>query len=246
MPLFSKNKKKPAEVSAEKLRPDENFKHIAFIMDGNGRWAKKRGMPREYGHKVGASTFKKICIYCSDIGFQAVTVYAFSTENWKRPQHEINALMMILDQYLDELKRDHEQYRSHFRFIGDLSFLTPELKAKIDEVEQLNMQHPQVLNVAINYGGRAELTHAVNTLIAEGKTSVTEDDISGALYTAEAGDPDMIVRTGGDLRLSNFLLWQAAYAEFYFTDKLWPDLTSDDVDEMIRVFYSRKRRYGGL
>ena len=248
MTLFKKNKPQPAEAPAavEKLRPDEHFKHIAFIMDGNGRWAKKRGMPREYGHKVGAATFKKIAIYCSDIGFQAVTVYAFSTENWKRPKQEVDALMMILDQYLDELKRDHEQYKSHFRFIGDLSFLTPELKAKIDEVEHLNMHHPQVLNVAINYGGRAELTHAVNTLIAEGKTSVTEADISGALYTAEAGDPDMIVRTGGDLRISNFLLWQAAYAELYFTDKLWPDLTTDDVDEIVRVFYSRKRRYGGL
>ena len=230
----------------QKVQLDENFRHIAFIMDGNGRWAKKRGMPREFGHKAGGETFGRICRYCCDIGFKAVTVYAFSTENWKRPVKEVNAILDILDDYLDRLKRDYEKYHNRFRFIGDLSVLSPELREKIAYVETLNGQYEQVLNVALNYGGRQELTHAFEVLAAQGKTAVTEDDISSAIYTSHCGDPDMIVRTGGDLRISNFLLWQAAYAELYFTDKLWPDLTTDDVDEMIRAFYSRKRRYGGL
>jgi undecaprenyl diphosphate synthase len=229
------------------MRPDENFRHIAFIMDGNGRWAKKRRMPREYGHKVGSATFKKVCLYCCDIGFQAVTVYAFSTENWKRPPHEIETIMGILDDYLEELKRDYPKYHNHFRFIGDLSVLTPALREKIAYVETLNAQEPQVLNIALNYGGRAELVHAFRTLAADGKTEdITEEDISRSVYTAECGDPDMIVRTGGDLRLSNFLLWQAAYSELYFVDKLWPDFGPADVDDCVREFYSRKRRWGGL
>lgn len=235
-------------ATQEVLRPDENFRHIAFIMDGNGRWAKKRGMPREYGHKVGSSTFKKVCLYCCDIGFQAVTVYAFSTENWKRPPHEVETIMDILDSYLEELKRDYPKYHNHFRFIGDLSVLTPALREKIAYVETLNAHEPQVLNFALNYGGRAEMVHAFRRLAAEGKDAgdITEDDISRSVYTAECGDPDMIVRTGGDLRLSNFLLWQAAYAELYFTDTLWPDFGPADVDECVREFYSRKRRWGGL
>ena len=243
MPLFSKDAR---SATPETPKLDEHFKHIAFIMDGNGRWAKKRGMPREYGHKVGSATFKKICIYCCDIGFKAVTVYAFSTENWKRPKAEVDAIMGILDNYLEELKRDYKQYHNRFKFIGDLSVLTPSLREKIAYVENLNQVYDQILNIALNYGGRAEIVGVFNTLMAEGKTTVTEADISRAVYTVESGDPDMIVRTGGDLRISNFLLWQAAYSELYFTDKLWPDLTSDDVDEIIRDFYSRKRRYGGL
>ncbi len=243
MPLFSKESKQKAPV--RKL-VDENFRHIAFIMDGNGRWAKKSGMEREYGHKIGSATFKKICIYCCDIGFRAVTVYAFSTENWKRPQHEVDAIMGILDDYLEELKRDYQQYHNRFKFIGDLSVLTPAIREKIAYVETLNQEFDQILNIAMNYGGRAEIVHAFNTLAAEGKTTVTEDDISSAIYTVESGDPDMIVRTGGDLRISNFLLWQAAYSELYFTDKLWPDLTYDDVDEIVKDFYTRKRRFGGV
>ena len=239
MALFSKDTKDIPKL-------DENFRHIAFIMDGNGRWAKKRGMPREYGHKAGAETFRKICSYCHDVGFKSVTVYAFSTENWKRPKHEVDAIMNLLDSFLDELMRDHEKYQNRIRFIGDTSVLTPSLKEKIAYAESLNPDSGITINIALNYGGRAELVHAFNQLAAEGKTAVTEDDISVALYTHESGDPDMIVRTGGDLRISNFLLWQAAYAELYFTDKLWPDLTSADVDDMIRDFYSRKRRYGGL
>ena len=240
--LFEKNKKKAPEA----VRVDDRFRHIAFIMDGNGRWAKKRNMPREYGHKAGAETFRKICAYCHDIGFKAVTVYAFSTENWKRPKHEVDAIMDLLDSFLAELMRDREKYHNRIRFIGDTSVLTPSLKEKIAYAESLNPDSDRIINIALNYGGRAEMVYAFNTLIAEGKSAVTEEDVSAALYTCESGDPDMIVRTGGDLRISNFLLWQAAYAELYFTDKLWPDLTTADVDEMVRDFYSRKRRYGGL
>ena len=222
------------------------FRHIAFIMDGNGRWAKKRGLPRELGHKAGSETFKKICIYCCDIGFDAVTVYAFSTENWKRPKREVDAIMALLDSFLDELKRDHALYHNRFRFIGDLSVLTPSLREKIAHVESLNAEHTQILNIALNYGGRAELVHAFNTLAAEGTRSISEEVISKCLYTAESGDPDMIVRTGGDLRISNFLLWQAAYAELFFTEQLWPDLTCADIDDIIREFTRRKRRFGGV
>ena len=242
MPIF---RKKPAPKQ-EILRPDESFRHIAFIMDGNGRWAKKRNMPREYGHKAGAETMRKISTYCHEIGFKAITVYAFSTENWKRPKHEVDAIMDLLDSFLAELMRDHEKYRNRIRFIGDTSVLTPSLKEKIAYAESLNPDSDRIINIALNYGGRAELVHAFNTLAADGKTEVTEEDISAALYTRESGDPDMIVRTGGDLRISNFLLWQAAYAELYFTEKLWPDLSTEDVDDMVRSFYSRKRRYGGL
>ena len=241
MPLFEKDNKKTAAVKV-----DDSFRHIAFIMDGNGRWAKKRGMPREYGHKAGAETFRKICAYCHEIGFKAVTVYAFSTENWKRPKHEVDAIMNLLDGFLNELMKDHEKYQNRIRFIGDTSVLPPAMREKIDYAESLNPNSDLIVNIALNYGGRAELVHAFHTLAANGKVSVTEEDISNTLYTSESGDPDMIVRTGGDLRISNFLLWQAAYAELYFTDKLWPDLTSSDVDDMVRDFYSRKRRYGGL
>lgn len=241
MPLFEKDNKKTAAVKV-----DDSFRHIAFIMDGNGRWAKKRGMPREYGHKAGAETFRKICAYCHEVGFKAVTVYAFSTENWKRPKHEVDAIMNLLDGFLNELMKDHEKYQNRIRFIGDTSVLPPAMREKIDYAESLNPNSDLIVNIALNYGGRAELVHAFHTLAANGKVSVTEEDISNTLYTSESGDPDMIVRTGGDLRISNFLLWQAAYAELYFTDKLWPDLTSSDVDDMVRDFYSRKRRYGGL
>jgi undecaprenyl diphosphate synthase len=203
-------------------------------------------MPREYGHKAGAETFRKICAYCRDVGFKTVTVYAFSTENWKRPKQEVDAIMDLLSSFLDELMRDHKKYRNRIRFIGDTTVLPKSLKDRIAYAESLNPESDITINIALNYGGRAELVRAFETLASEGKTSVTEEDISKVLYTFESGDPDMIVRTGGDLRISNFLLWQAAYAELYFTEKLWPDLTPADVDDMIRDFYSRKRRYGGL
>lgn len=221
---------------------DDRLQHIAFIMDGNGRWAKKRGMPREYGHKQGAAVFRNITKYCEKIGLKYVTVYAFSTENWKRPKREVDAIMKLLDEYLDERYSN----RVSVRFIGDISVLDERLKKKIEQVESETAGRELVLNVALNYGSRAEMLHAYKVLMQEGKTDITEEDISKHLYTYPCPDPDLIVRTGGDMRISNFLLWQSAYSELYFTDTLWPDMTSSDVDRAIIDFYSRKRRFGGL
>ena len=221
---------------------DERLRHIAFIMDGNGRWANKRGMPREYGHKKGVEVFKNITEYCHKIGLQCVTVYAFSTENWKRPQREVDSIMKLLDEYLD--KSSSEDVRVHF--IGDTSRLDSSLVKKIEAVEERTKDGKSILNVALNYGSRSEIVMACNKLIAEGKSEISEGDLNSALYTGDCPDPDLIVRTGGDLRISNFLLWQAAYSELYFTDTLWPDMKPKDVDKAIEDFYSRKRRFGGL
>ena len=224
------------------IKVDERLKHIAFIMDGNGRWAKKKNMPREYGHKNGARVFREITEYCHSIGIKYITVYAFSTENWKRPKREIDAIMKLLDEYLDKQRPEN----ASIRFIGDVSMLDERLAEKIKKMEEETAGHDSVLNVAMNYGSRAEIVNAFNKLAASGKTTVTAEDINSALYTGDCPDPDLIVRTGGDLRISNFLLWQAAYSELYFTETLWPDMTGEDVDSAIEDFYSRKRRFGGL
>ena len=222
--------------------------HIAFIMDGNGRWAKKRGMPREFGHKKGAETFKKIMEYCGEIGLKAATFYVFSTENWKRSEKEVSALMKLLDEYLDDcyqrLKRKERDVR--FVFLGDKAPFTPSLRAKMEKIEEESKNNSRIVNLAINYGGRSELVNAYHTLIKEGKTDICEDDITHALYTKDSPELDMVIRTGGDLRISNFLLWQTAYAELYFTDKLWPDFDTTDLDAAIEVFKSRQRRFGGV
>ncbi len=221
---------------------DDKLKHIAFIMDGNGRWANAKNMPREYGHKKGAQVFREITEYCHKIGIKYITVYAFSTENWKRPQREVSAIMKLLDEYLDKQRPEN----ASIRFIGDISMLDEKLVAKIKLMEEETAGHDSVLNVAMNYGSRAELTYAFNKLLASGKTEITEKDINSALYTGDCPDPDLIVRTGGDLRISNFMLWQAAYSELYFTDTLWPDMNEETVNLAISDFYTRKRRFGGL
>lgn len=222
------------------------LRHIAFIMDGNGRWAKKRGMPREYGHKVGAEVFRKIMRYCGDIGIEAATFYAFSTENWKRPQKEVDAIMKLLSIYLDDCKKELRTNNMRIVFLGDKSIFSEELRKKMIDIEESSKNNTYIVNIAMNYGGRDEIVYAANKLIAQGKTHLTEDDISSAVYTNISPELDIIVRTGGDLRISNFLLWQAAYAELYFTDKFWPDLTTDDVDEIVDAFKHRKRRFGGV
>ncbi|MBR2721886.1 MAG: di-trans,poly-cis-decaprenylcistransferase [Clostridia bacterium] len=237
-------KKKQAEEP--KVTVDERLQHIAFIMDGNGRWAQKRGMPREFGHTQGAKTFKKIGRYCESIGIRYMTVYAFSTENWKRPQKEVDAIMKLLDEHIEECFVEMDTDNVRLRFIGNLEVFPEALREKMKRIEESTAHKPFTLNMAINYGGREEIAHACNRLIEQGKTKVTEEDISSAIYTAHCPDPDLVVRTGGDLRTSNFLLWQSAYAEYYFTDVLWPDLTEKDVDEAVAAFYSRKRRYGGV
>lgn len=221
---------------------DERLKHIAFIMDGNGRWANARNMPREKGHKYGAETFKRITEYCHKIGIKYITVYAFSTENWKRPKQEVDAIMRLLENYLDQ-KMPKE---ASIRFIGDISVLSEKLRNKMIAIENETKGNESHLNVAINYGARSELVTAFNKLSEQGKKTIDESDVNDALYTHGCPDPDLIIRTGGDIRISNFLLWQAAYAELYFTDTLWPDMTEEDVDRAIADFYSRKRRYGGL
>ena len=220
----------------------EGISHIAFIMDGHGRWAKKRGFPREFGHKHGVDAFKRMVEACEKIGVHCVTVYAFSTENWKRPKREVDAIMNLLDDYLG---RDCPQSLS-IRIIGDISVLEPRLQDKIRKIQNDTAGRKNILNIAINYGSRAEIVHACNQLMAEGKTSVTEQDIISKLYTSDCPDPDLIIRTGGDIRISNFLLWQAAYSELYFTDTLWPDMTEDDLLIAVENFNKRKRRYGGL
>ena len=224
------------------------IKHIAFIMDGNGRWAKQRGMPREYGHRRGAQTFKKIVEYCGDIGIEAATFYVFSTENWKRSENEVNALMRLLDEYLDDCEKQLLKKDKNIRFIflGDKAPFTDSLRRKMERIEKSSASNTRIVNLAINYGGRSELVYAYEKLISAGKKSISEQDITNSLYTKDSPELDMVVRTGGDLRISNFLLWQTAYAELYFTDKLWPDFSTDDVDAAIEDFKKRQRRFGGV
>lgn len=220
--------------------------HIAFIMDGNGRWATKRGLPREAGHRAGAETFKKVVRMCGDVGIDAVTVYAFSTENWKRPGNEVGAIMRLLDTFIKDAERENVKNNIRYVFLGDKAGLAPALAQKCTELELLTAGNKRLLNIALNYGGRAELVHACNTLLAAGKTAVTEEDLAAALYTGHCADPDLIVRTAGEYRLSNFLLWQAAYAEFYFTDTLWPDYSIKDLAEAVESFSGRRRRFGAV
>ena len=220
--------------------------HVAFIMDGNGRWATRRGMPREMGHARGAETFRRIVGYCRDIGIQTVTVYAFSTENWSRPQKEVDALMKHLDRFMDEELRLVDERNTRIVFMGDKSRFTPALREKAELIERVSRDKPLRLNIALNYGGRAEILHACNQLLAEGKREVSEEEFEARLYTAGSPDPDLVIRTGGDLRISNFLLYQSAYSEFYFTHTLWPDLTEREVFDAVADFCGRRRRFGGL
>ena len=201
-------------------------------------------MPRRYGHRYGAEAFKKIVRYCGDIGIKYVTVYAFSTENWSRPEKEVNSIMKLLDKYLDECEISFAEFDIRMRVIGDLSRLDESLALKAKRIEETTKNNSLTLSIALNYGGRDELVRACNNLIAQGKTDITSTDIESHLYTSGIPDPDLIVRTAGELRLSNFLMWQSAYSEFYFTDTLWPDMTSKDIDLAVKEFYSRQRRYG--
>ncbi|MGM9648163.1 MAG: polyprenyl diphosphate synthase [Eubacteriales bacterium] len=224
---------------------DERLQHIAFIMDGNGRWAKQRGMPRSYGHKVGAKAFKEAVKYCSTIGLRHMTVYAFSTENWRRPQEEVDAILALLDQYIEEALADLARNDVRIIFLGEKTPFPDVLRQKMKHLEEKSANNTLILNIAMNYGGRDELLHAANAAIAEGKCVLTEEDIDAHLYTRLSPPPDLIVRTANERRLSNFLLWQSAYAELYFTDVLWPDFKPKHIDRAIRDFYARKRNFGG-
>ncbi len=237
MALFSKKNNTSQEFS---VLP----KHIGIIMDGNGRWAKKRALPRSAGHKAGANVFRTISKECERLGIEYVTFYAFSTENWKRPKEEVDALMSLFMDYLLEAKSDMAQAgNSKIKFIGEREGISQELLDLMDEAEEETAAHTgTTVYLAINYGGRQEIVSTVNKLIAQGKSSITEEDISNAVYTAP--ECDLIIRPSGEQRLSNFLLWQAAYSEFWYSDVLWPDFKIDDLHSALREFEKRNRRFG--
>jgi undecaprenyl diphosphate synthase len=225
----------------------EGLRSVAIIMDGNGRWAKKRLLPRTAGHKKGAAIIENILTIFREKGINYVTLYAFSTENWKRPKEEVDTIMNLVYKYLDEVvkKRIEEDKDFSMRFLGDKNQLPEKLRDKCIEIENMAKDRKFVCNLALNYGGRDDIVHAAKEVSALG-LPMTEENISNHLYTAGTPDPDLLIRTGGDLRISNFLLWQVAYSEIVVIDTLWPDFSRKDIDFCIKEFYSRKRRFGGL
>ena len=225
------------------IKVDDRLKHIAFIMDGNGRWAKRRALPRSAGHKFGVKALENIARACFESGIKYVTVYAFSTENWNRPKGEIDAIIDLLQSYIKKAKDDNSL---RYIFLGDKSVLNENLRNMMIELEEYTKNNQNIFNIAFNYGGRSEIVNACNKLIESGKNSITEQDISDNLYTSHMPDPDLIVRTAGEYRISNFLLWQCAYSEFYITKTLWPDFDKEELGKAIDSFYKRTRRFGGL
>ena len=247
MALFGR-KKKP-EVLSDSALPV----HIGIIMDGNGRWAKKRGLPRKAGHSAGAKTFRKITRYCSDIGIKYLTVYAFSTENWKRPEDEVRALMKLFKSYLEEALADFKDDSIVVKFIGDKAPFDEDLRNLMIENEESSKDRDgMVLNIAMNYGSRDEIVRAVKNICNDVQSgavlpeNIDEQLISDYLYTSGQPDPDLIIRPSGEYRISNFLLWQSAYTEFVIMNKLWPDFETSDLDEAIKIYSQRNRRYGGV
>ena len=226
-------------------------RHIAIIMDGNGRWAKKRGLPRTAGHMAGAETFRRIANYCRSIGVEYLTVYAFSTENWKRSEEEIAGIMKLLGAYMTEALKDMTKNQVRFRFWGDLDRLTPQLRQLCRRVENESKEYKVQVNFCFNYGGRDELVTAARAFaqdVADGRRSpdeLTEELLSSYLYSANVPDPELIIRPSGEQRISNFLLWQSAYSEYVFLNVLWPDFGPDDLDEAIAQYHQRNRRFGG-
>lgn len=228
-------------------------RHVAIIMDGNGRWAKKRGLPRTAGHAAGAETFRKIANYCRTLGVEYLTVYAFSTENWKRSAEEVGAIMKLLGNYLREALQDMEKNHVRFRFFGDLTRLSPELQRLCMDAETKSAGFGDVqVNFCLNYGGRDEIVKASLAFardVADGKYApedLTEELLSGYLYSRDVPDPELIIRPSGEMRTSNFLLWQSAYSEYVFMDVLWPDFGPADLDAAIEEFHRRNRRFGGV
>lgn len=228
-------------------------KHVAIILDGNGRWAKKRRMPRNYGHSQGSKVVEKICEEAYNIGIKYLTVYAFSTENWKRPKEEVDALMKLLKNYLDTSIKTSEKNNMRVRVIGDKSGLSEDIQIMIKELEEASKNNTGLnFQVAINYGGRDEIIRAVSNMskdLIENKLAV--DDIDEELFvkyldTNSIPDPDLLIRTSGEKRLSNFLLWQLAYTEFYFTDVLWPDFNKDELLKAVKYYSGRKRNFGSI
>lgn len=231
-------------------------KHIGIIMDGNGRWAKKRNLPRYKGHIEGAKTFRKIGEFAADLGVKCLTFYAFSTENWKRPQEEVNAIMELFREYLkeaDERSAENEEKGITLRFIGDKKGIPEDIAALMSHIENISSDKSKVvLNIAINYGGRHEIVNAVREIAEKVKSGemdvcdIDENTISDYLYTKNLPDPDLIIRPSGECRLSNFLTYQSAYSELWFSDVLWPDFTEADLVSALREFERRNRRFGGV
>ena len=225
--------------------------HIAIIMDGNGRWAKKRGLPRTAGHAAGGEAFRRIANYCRPLGVRYLTVYAFSTENWKRSEEEVAGIMRLLGRYLQEALEDMEKNRVCFRFFGDLSKLSPQLQKLCADAESRSADYDVQVNFCLNYGGRDEIVQASRAFaadVAAGKyqpEDLSEELLSKYLYSADVPDPELIIRPSGEKRISNFLLWQSAYSEFVFMNVLWPDFSPADLDAAIAEYYQRNRRFGG-
>ena len=239
-----------SEKNTNQLTPP---RHIAIIMDGNGRWAKKRGLPRTAGHAAGAEAFRRTANYCRTLGVEYLTVYAFSTENWKRSEEEVGGIMRLLGCYLEEALADMEKNHVRFRFFGDLSRLSPQLQKLCMDAQERSSQFADVqVNFCLNYGGRDEIMKAAQSFakeVAEGKRKaedLTEDLFSDYLYSAGVPDPELIIRPSGEMRTSNFLLWQSAYSEYVFLNVLWPDFQPKDLDEAIAEYHRRNRRFGGV
>ncbi|MCD8376096.1 MAG: isoprenyl transferase [Oscillospiraceae bacterium] len=237
--------------------PEVDFQHlphhVAIIMDGNGRWAKARGLPRKAGHAAGAETFRTIATYCRDIGLEYLTVYAFSTENWKRPADEVASIMDLLEKYLVEAIGKIERDRVKMKFFGDLSQLNERLRRLCLETEEISKRYEGCqVNICLNYGGRDEIVRAARAFAADcaagraDPAALSEESFSDYLYSAGVPDPDLVIRPSGEQRLSNFLPWQSAYAEFYFTDVLWPDFDQRELCRALAVYQRRSRRYGGV
>jgi undecaprenyl diphosphate synthase len=223
------------------------LKHLAIIMDGNGRWAKERGLKRTKGHEKGAEAIRGITTYCAaHESIETATFYAFSTENWKRPKIEVEFLMKLLDKYLKNELKTYQKHSVRFKAIGNISQFSKALQKRIRETEELTKNNKNLTQIlALNYGGRAEILDTVNRLIQNGKKELTEEDISSKLQTPYS-DIDLLIRTSGEQRISNFLLWQLSYSELFFTKTLWPDFTSEELDNIINNYNKRHRRFGGL
>ena len=240
-------------MAAEKKinQPGDNVpRHIAIILDGNGRWARRRGLPRTAGHAAGSENFRKIATYCKNIGVEYLTVYAFSTENWKRPEDEVKTIMRLLRRYLNEAIDTMERDKIRMKIFGDVAGLPQELQELVQKTDEISKRYEGFqANICLNYGGRDEIVHAARRYAADlaaGKVQgeLSEEQFGGYLYSAGIPDPDLLIRPGGEQRISNFLLWQCAYAEFYFTDVLWPDFSPQELDKAIAEFQRRDRRYG--
>ncbi len=245
---FLKKKKQ-----TQTLDMDNIPNHVAVIMDGNGRWAKKRGLPRSAGHVVGAKNLEKIIQYAGDIGIKNITLYCFSTENWKRPKDEVDALMKLFVQYMHDYDKLMGDKKARVRFLGTREGISPEICELMAEVEKKSEMNDELnVNLCLNYGGREEIVSAIKDIakdVKDGKINIediSEDDINKRLYTNFAPDPDLIIRPSGELRLSNFLLWQCAYSEFWFSDILWPDFVPKKMEKAIIDYQQRNRRFGGV